>query len=75
MATTVRAKFRCYHVTDYGGMKTASLNAVYSDKGENADYAKATPAGKLEISIDSGTPAAGFFEPGKDYYLTFEAAQ
>lgn len=68
----VKAKFYCQSVTDYGGQKQADLYAVYSDSGENADFAKATPSGSLKINIDAGVPSSDFFQPEKSYYLTFE---
>ena len=70
----VKAKFRCNSVTDFGGQKQALMSAVYSQTGENADFAKATPSGELKMSIDAEVPASNFFAPGKEYYLTFEAA-
>lgn len=70
----IKAKFRCNSVTDNGYNKQAKLSAVSGSEGENADYAKATPFGQLEISVDKETPASEFFEPQKEYYLTFEAA-
>ncbi|MGQ0738311.1 MAG: hypothetical protein ACT4OJ_04560 [Bacteroidota bacterium] len=72
---TIRAKFRCNAITDNGYNKNASLTAVYGKEGENADFAKATPSGSLQIAIDKDTKASEFFEPLKDYYLTFEAAE
>jgi hypothetical protein len=51
------------------------MSAVYSQTGENADFAKATPCGNLDINIDAELPASNYFIPGKEYYLTFEAAQ
>lgn len=72
--TNVKAKFKCQSVTNFGpGGKTAELNAVYGTDGENGDFTKSTPNGQLKISISNETPAADFFEPGKDYYLIFEA--
>ena len=71
----VKAKFRCNCVTDYGGQKQATLSAVYSNEGENADFAKATPYGELKINIDSEVPASDFFQPQKYYYLTFDEVQ
>jgi hypothetical protein len=71
---SVKAKFRCNAITDYGGQKQAQMSAVYSDKGENADFAKATPYGELKINIDSEMPASNYFKPGKSYYLHFEEA-
>jgi len=70
----VKAKFRCNSVTDFGGQKQAKLSAVYSQTGENADFAKATPYGELTINIDAELPASNLFKPRVDYYLTFEEA-
>jgi hypothetical protein len=72
---TVRAKFRCTSVQDFGWNKTANFSAVAANQGENADFAKATPSGQLSINIDGDVPASQFFEPKKEYYLTFEAAE
>lgn len=71
---TIKAKFRCNSVSDDGYKTQAKLQAVYATEGENADYSKATPYGQLEISIDKETKGADFFQPTKDYYLTFEEA-
>lgn len=70
----VKAKFKCNSVTDFGGVKQAQMSAVYGKEGENADFAHATPYGELKINIDSGVPANSYFQPGKEYYLTFEEA-
>lgn len=37
---------------------------------ENAIFGKATPHGSLEMTIKN-KPAADFFEPGAEYYITF----
>lgn len=71
---TIKAKFRCNSITDNGYNKSANLTAVYGSQGENADFVKATPSGTLTISIDKETKASSFFEPQKEYYLFFEAA-
>jgi hypothetical protein len=47
---------------------------VYDKEGENADFAKATPSGMVEMRIDKDVAASEFFEPTKRYYLTFEEA-
>lgn len=70
----IRAKFICNSITDNGYNKSAQLTAIYGSSGENADYAKATPCGTLQISIDQDTLAADFFKPKQEYYLTFEEA-
>jgi len=68
----VRAKFKCNAVEEYSnGSKTVKMNAVYSGKGENAQFAHATPSGNLSITIESQTEAVNFFKPGKEYYLDF----
>lgn len=71
----VRAKFKCNSVTDFGYGKQATFNAICGSEGENADFTNATPAGELKISISKDVPASDFFEPQKDYYLTFEKAE
>lgn len=75
MSQKIRAKFKCNSVTDNGYRKNASLTAVYGKEGENADFAKATPSGTLQINIDKETPASEFFVPQEDYYLVFEKAE
>lgn len=72
---TVKAKFKCNSVENFEYGKRAKLSAVYGTEGENKDFTTATPSGQLEISISKDVPAAEFFEPGKDYYLTFEKAE
>ena len=67
----MKAKFLCLEVTKFTGSKKAKLVPVYSQVGENADFAKATPSGELSITIDGGTQASDFFEPGEYYYLDF----
>jgi len=72
----VKAKFKCDSVTTfaYGG-KEATMSAVVGNNTEdNADFAKATPSGQLRISISPDVKAAEYFEPGKEYFLTFEKA-
>lgn len=69
---TVRAKFKCNNIVDYGNQKQANLSAVYSnDTQENADFTKATPYGEFKINIDSSAAASSFFEPTKEYYINF----
>lgn len=52
------------------------LNPVYAGQDaseEDKAFWEATPNGKLEMKIDNPN-AADFFEVGRQYYLTFEAA-
>ena len=67
---TIKAKFKCSQVTKFEVQKHVKLHPVTSKEGENADYAKATPGGNLELVISNETKAANFFEPGKEYRVT-----
>ena len=70
----MRAKFKCESVTDYGGRKNATLNAVTTDyTSENQEFNEYTPAGKIDILIDK-SGAMNYFQPGKEYYLDFTEA-
>jgi hypothetical protein len=74
---SVRAKFTCISVEDYGYSKKVKLIPVYEgalgENEENKRFTKATPSGELWMTIDN-PDAAIQFEPGKAYYLTFTAA-
>lgn len=76
MGTSVRAKFRCNSITDFGGSsKTIAFMAIYAPdaNGEDAGFTKATPWGEIKMSVDN--PAAAVqFEIGKDYYVDFSSA-
>lgn len=79
MIQAVRAKMKCntteqaQYEHGYTSNKV-KLGAVYSTKGENADFSAATPSGECWMNIDAGVPAASFFKPGKSYYVTFTEA-
>lgn len=70
----VKAKFQCNSIVDLDYAILVNMSAVYGNEGENADYAKATPCGNLNLNIDKNTKAANEFERGKYYYLTIEEA-
>jgi len=74
MSNSVVAKFKCNSVENFYESKKARLTAIYSDKGENADFTKFTPSGNLDILIINDALASNFFEPGECYYLTFTKA-
>lgn len=71
---SVKAKFRCNSVQLYEHNKQIAMTAVYSTTGENADFTKVTPSGQFSMNIDQDAPAADYFTPGKEYYLTFVEA-
>lgn len=57
---SVRAKFKCESVKDFGGSKEIAKDAVGHD-GENATW---SPSGKLTMHI-TNPDAFNQFEPGK----------
>ena len=76
---TFRAKFRLiktaqYHGPYTSGAKILTFSADYDPSiPEDQRFAKATPSGTLEMTMDN--PAAvALFEPGKVYYLDFSPA-
>lgn len=74
-ATRVVAKMKCSATEttkhQYGQTVKVRLGAIYGKEGENRDFSAATPSGECWMQIDVGRPAAEFFEPGADYYVTF----
>lgn len=75
--TNVRAKFKCQSETKNSpgpdgsaGSKSYQFYAVQGK--DNAKWAKWTPGGNLQITIDN--PEAQQFEAGKFYYLDFTDA-
>jgi len=73
---TVRAKFRCESLTDFGMTKEVRLSAVCNDAdpdSENSSFNRYTPSGELRMSIDNDAASIQFV-PGKEYYLDFSEA-
>ena len=70
----VKAKVLCQSVKHDTWGHEPTLNPVYGDSDENKTYNTATPSGefKLRCSNDSAAGKEGFFEPGAEYYVTFE---
>jgi hypothetical protein len=73
---SVKAKFTCIGVEAAADGEHTLVNflPVTTGSEENKSFAKYTPAGSVFLSIHQDTPAASFFEGGKEYYLTFEEA-
>ena len=69
---SVKAKFKCDSITSFEHCKKVDLSAVYSNVGENADFTKYTPSGNLSINIDNTSAASDYFNPGEEYYITFD---
>lgn len=74
----VIAKMTCrsMETTDFGNWKQnkVQLGAIYGNHGENKDFNDATPSGECWMVISEGRPAAKYFQPGKNYYVTFTPA-
>jgi hypothetical protein len=75
----VKAKFICNTVSKHKfnkqdqGSTTVILTPVTHGSEENRDFWKYTPSGNLEMHINNEA-AEKYFEPGEEYYLTFEKA-
>ena len=74
MSQTIRAKFHCSQVAKTNWKaEIAELHAVTAgdkEESENTYFNKATPGGKLSITIDNPN-AQGFLKPGSEYYIDF----
>jgi hypothetical protein len=74
----VRAKFRVTKITHVEWSKTVrviELTAVYDDGiDENRRFARATPSGTLNMTVDNPA-AAEQFQMGKVFYLDFTPAE
>jgi len=69
----VRAKFQVSSVTNHAGWggKTVVLSPQYDMAiPEDQRYAKATPSGKIEMTIDN-PPAADQLKLGEFFYVDF----
>lgn len=82
-AQSVKAVFRCNWIKqragyqDDPGQVDVELQPIYRDKdaeSERTRFWDATPTGELTMCI-TNPEAAGFFEPGKEYLLTFQEAE
>lgn len=71
----VRAKFQCCaitHISYNTGTTIYKFSAMYDPNlPEDQRYAKYTPAGSVEITVDNPGVA---FDLGKSYYLDFTPA-
>jgi hypothetical protein len=73
---STRAKFQCHSITPgyNADQKTVWMTAVYGTEGENADFAKATPSGVFQMTVDKDTAAFDSFARGANYYLDITEA-
>jgi hypothetical protein len=72
----IRARMKCIEVANYyAKSKRINLSAVYSQDpaDPNFTYSQATPSATLTMTV-TNPDAAGAFEEGKTYDLTFEEA-
>lgn len=77
---TVRAKFWVSEIRHQGPnsseadpVATVTMQPVFGDTDENADWSKYTPSGKIEMCITNPN-AIEQFEVGGEYLVTFEPA-
>ena len=78
---TVKAKFKIASVNKSAGWQAehpfvyeVTAYPVTGGSDENKSYYASTPSGQLKIGGLSESVASNFV-PGKDYYLTIEAAE
>jgi hypothetical protein len=69
-----RCKFKCNAITLYETNKYVTFHPVHTGSEENKSFAKYTPGGKLELSIDPATQAYDSFTVGKEYYIDIQEA-
>lgn len=69
----MRAKFQVENVKHTTWGREVELYAVHSGSPEDNQFASATPAGKLTMTITAAS-ALDFLQPGKKYYLDFTEA-
>ena len=69
----VKAKFKVESVTRREGNGSVELRAVTGGSKENETFWKYTPAGEIRMGIDNEA-AFRQFEPGMEFYVTFEVA-
>lgn len=73
---TVKAKFKCISSEPQEGDQTmVKFTAVVDGCEENKSFSRWTPYGTTDLLISNETPAASYFKPEKEYYLTFEEAE
>lgn len=75
MGTSVRAKFICNQITQYITNKNVRFIPVMTGSEENKSFAKYTPGGELNLTIDPSTSAYDTFEIGKSYYIDITLAE
>ena len=74
MAGSLRAKFQVWEVTQRIGVQEVALTAVYGKDGTaNQQWSKATPAGKLTMTI-TNEAAWDHFKPGDYVWLDLTEA-
>lgn len=71
---SVKAKFLCNKIIDYGDSKAAHFSAIEGKVEENKDFTEDSPSGFLTIKMDNDTPLSTYFMAGEEYFLTFEEA-
>ncbi len=74
MSRSILAKFKVGSVTDFGNDNlNIKMSPVISGSEENKSFSIYTPNGSIEMHI-TNPDVMGFFEAGKEYYVTFAPA-
>jgi hypothetical protein len=67
----ITAKFKVGSVTDFGNKNfEVKMTPVTGGSEENKSFSLYTPSGDVRLHVTEPS-AANFFEPSKEYYLTF----
>lgn len=69
----VTAKFKANRVTPMGWATEVEMTPDYA-QGRNSEWAAATPAGMIRLTV-ANEKAASLFVEGKPYTVTFEAEE
>lgn len=71
--TKVLAKVVCSSATPIDGeQKRTVMDAVMNGSEENKSFSRWTPVLNIHMVTSNETTAGDYFEPGAEYYVTFE---
>lgn len=66
----MRAKLTVHEVTDNGYSDLVKMQCQYSENKEDNSFAKATPSGNCQLTIDNPN-LRGKIKPGQKFYVDF----
>lgn len=74
MSKTIKAKFKCAVVHDFGNQKKVDFTVVTSGSEENKSFSKWTPSGDFSLTVTDETAAFDYFTPGEEYIIDINKA-